>query len=418
MNRKYDFVIFGASGFTGQYVALQAAKDNNEFTFAIAGRSKRKLEKVLEMIRSELGENSVSIDILVADVFEEESMNRMCKDTRALLNCTGPYRYFGENTVKACVLNDTHYLDITGEPDFIERMMVNYDPKDSLVISACGFDSIPSDIGTVYTTNQYPKNVKPATVEAYIEVKDGKKAHFTTYECVVLGFSNLKELKQLRSMMPKVKVPMLGPKLNRKMVSYERKLGRYAVPFPGADASIVKNSQKYLTTKLNNQVQPVQFSVYYTTPSVFMLIALAIFGIVLKIMTMFEFTTKLLLKYPRIFTANVFSHEGPSQDDMKKATFSFTFFSKGYKMDNNHQVQVSNQSKPNWEVITSVSGPEPGYVATPIMLLESTYVVLRNEVQDKSGVLTTASAFRDTNLIQNLQTKGIFFKTIRNGPLV
>jgi len=112
---QYDLVIFGATGFTGQWVAREFHEFSADFKWAICGRSEDRLVDVIK-------KHYLTTDYLVADVNDAESLNAVCRKTKLLVNCTGPYRLLGESIFKSCVQNGTDYLDICGEPEFIEAM--------------------------------------------------------------------------------------------------------------------------------------------------------------------------------------------------------------------------------------------------------------------------------------------------------
>ncbi|XP_075940846.1 saccharopine dehydrogenase-like oxidoreductase [Anarhichas minor] len=99
------------------------------------------------------------VEIIVADVSVEESLAIMCQQGVVILNCVGPYRFYGQPVVKACIANGAHYIDICGEPQFLERMQLEHHTK-ALdrgvdVIGSCGFDSVPADLGVLYTQKQF-----------------------------------------------------------------------------------------------------------------------------------------------------------------------------------------------------------------------------------------------------------------------
>lgn len=130
-----DVVILGASGFTGKYVLREILKFVSPSNaplrkIAIAGRSKKKLAAALTWASGGLNASvSSSIPIYEADVSNVESLVAVCKKTKLLLNCVGPYRKYGRPVVEACVEAGVDYLDITGEPDFMERMEHLYHEK-------------------------------------------------------------------------------------------------------------------------------------------------------------------------------------------------------------------------------------------------------------------------------------------------
>ncbi|KAF0683473.1 Aste57867_24507 [Aphanomyces stellatus] len=398
--RDYDAVIFGATGFTGRFIAVEWAKRFGAATeWAIAGRSKGKLEEARKKIISDVP-GTKDIPIIIADALDESKMIAMCKSTQLVINCTGPFRLFGEPLVRACSSTGTHYVDICGEPQFIETMMQRYneDAKKSgaVIVSACGFDSVPSDMGTVFTTQQFPPEGCCSSVEAFISV-EGKRAHATTYECVVLGLAAATDLQKLRKS-DNTPIPFIGPKLIVRSVGFDSREQSYFVKFPGADASIVRNSQRFVSQ--NSTIAPVRFAVYVGLKSAFSFFYLFLAGVFLMSLGKFQWGRDLLIKYPHIFTFGLFTHEGPTEEEMSQSKFSFRFYGKGYKN--------LRAGKPDWEVVTRVDGPDPGYVATSRMVTQCAKIILDGNVKVR-GVVTTASAFRDTPLIEELHKNGITF---------
>ena len=118
-------------------------------------------------------------------------MDAVCQKTQLMVNCTGPYRLLGEPLVKSCVENGTYYLDLCGEPEFIEAMEMRYQEaaanSGSIVISACGFDSIPSEIGINYLRDNFKGKLH--AVEGFLSIKSSKNycGHATTWDCAVMG---------------------------------------------------------------------------------------------------------------------------------------------------------------------------------------------------------------------------------------
>lgn len=137
-----DIVILGASGFTGKYVLRELLKFVNPPNapprrIAIAGRSKKKLAAALTWASSSSGDqnlsmntnNNINVPIYEADVNSVQSLISLCKKTKVLVSCVGPYRKYGEPVVQACVEAGVDYLDITGEPEFMEKMEHLYHEK-------------------------------------------------------------------------------------------------------------------------------------------------------------------------------------------------------------------------------------------------------------------------------------------------
>ena len=112
---QYDLVIFGATGVTGQWVVKEFNQFAENVKWAVCGRNEERLNNIIK-------ENHLSADCLVADVTDLESIEAVCSRTKLLVNCTGPYRLLGEPIFKACIKHGADYLDICGEPEFIEAM--------------------------------------------------------------------------------------------------------------------------------------------------------------------------------------------------------------------------------------------------------------------------------------------------------
>jgi short subunit dehydrogenase-like uncharacterized protein len=148
-DRPYDLVLYGATGFVGKQTVAYVAKhrDAAALRFAIAGRNRDKLDAV----RVEVGGMALQADILVADCRDQPALDAMAARTRVLLNTAGPFSLHGDAVVDACVRNRTHYVDITGETAWVRGLIDRHDARcaaeGTRIITCCGFDSVPSDLG-------------------------------------------------------------------------------------------------------------------------------------------------------------------------------------------------------------------------------------------------------------------------------
>ena len=147
MNKDLDMVLYGATGFTGTLCAEYLAKNLDPAKWAVAGRNSSKLEKLVQSI-------GVDVEVIVADADDIEGLNDMTARSKVVLSTAGPFHRYGSNLVAACVKNATHYVDITGEnfwvKGLIEKHHENASKKGVRIIPSCGFDSIPSDLGSFY----------------------------------------------------------------------------------------------------------------------------------------------------------------------------------------------------------------------------------------------------------------------------
>jgi short subunit dehydrogenase-like uncharacterized protein len=150
---KFDIIIFGATSFVGQILTrymLNQFAVGGELKWAIAGRSQNKLNE----LKLSLGTAGEALDTLVADAADEDSLHSMCLSTRVIISTVGPYALYGEPLVKVCVALGTDYCDLTGEVQWIAKMLERYEDEakksGARIVNSCGFDSVPSDLGVYF----------------------------------------------------------------------------------------------------------------------------------------------------------------------------------------------------------------------------------------------------------------------------
>jgi len=148
-----DLIVWGATGFTGRLVVEYLLKRygvDQSLYWAIAGRSQTKLDA----LKAELGESASGLTVLTADSHNRESLQALVRQARVIITTVGPYAKYGSELVAACVESGTHYCDLAGEPQWMRKMIDQYEAAARIsgarIVHACGFDSIPSDIGVYY----------------------------------------------------------------------------------------------------------------------------------------------------------------------------------------------------------------------------------------------------------------------------
>ncbi|NWU99248.1 SCPDL oxidoreductase, partial [Upupa epops] len=415
--RLYELVVLGASGFTGQFVVEEVARAaaGGALRWAVAGRSREKLRAALERAAQRLGDAApgAEVGVLLCDVDDAASLAAMARQTRLVLSCAGPYRFLGEPVVKACVENGANYMDISGEPQFLEGMYLKYNEKAAekgvYVIGSCGFDSIMADMGVVYTRDNFKGTL--TAVESFLKVKSGPEGlcvHDGTWNSAVYGLADQDNLRKLRKKIGYAPVPVVGAKLKRRgFLFYNQEFKEYSIPFMGSDVSVVKRSQRYFYTELKET--PVQYGAYVNIGGLGSLVRLMLCGIVFLLLVKFSFGRKLLTKYPGFFSAGHFTKKGPTQKQMDETSFSMTFFGEGYSHGQDPQ-----NGRPNVKICTEVRGPEPGYVATPIAMVQAGLSLLKDAacLPKQGGVYSPAAAFSKTKLIDRLNKHGVEFSVI------
>ena len=152
--RTYDLIAWGATGFTGKLVAKElcdsvGAGDSARLRWAIAGRSREKLEAVRDALATTYPE-AESIPIVIADSADEQSLRALTASTRVVLSTVGPFAKYGTPLVAACVAEGTDYCDVTGEGPWVREMLDTYGDQAARnrlrIVSLCGYDSVPSDL--------------------------------------------------------------------------------------------------------------------------------------------------------------------------------------------------------------------------------------------------------------------------------
>jgi len=152
-----DLTVFGATSFVGQILARYLFAQfgaHDGLKWALAGRSEQKLQR----LRTSLGPKAARLPIVVADAADADALEALCGQTRVVISTVGPYALYGEPLVKACAETGTDYCDLTGEVQWIRRMIHAYEKtarkSGARIVHCCGFDSIPSDLGVHFLQQQ------------------------------------------------------------------------------------------------------------------------------------------------------------------------------------------------------------------------------------------------------------------------
>jgi len=153
---KFDIVVYGATGFTGQLVAEYLAahyRDDRQLKWAMAGRSLDKLKSVRDAIGA-----SADTQLIVADAADPTSLQAMIDQTRSVLTTVGPYQLYGSDLLAACAASGTDYFDLCGEPIWMRQMIDRHEAaakaSGARIVFSCGFDSVPFELGAFFVQEQ------------------------------------------------------------------------------------------------------------------------------------------------------------------------------------------------------------------------------------------------------------------------
>jgi short subunit dehydrogenase-like uncharacterized protein len=386
-DRTYDLVLFGATGFTGQLVAEYLAQAGGPtLRWALAGRNPDKL-RVVRARLTDAAAHCRELPLIEADVDDAASLQRLARSARVVITTVGPYVRYGEGLVEACVAAGTDYVDLTGEPEFVDRMWLKHDAgaraSGARIVHCCGFDSIPHDLGCWFTVQQLPENV-PLRVEGF--VRAGGSFSGGTLHSAITAFSRLGQYAQVararRRAERRSTVRRVGS-IHRGL-RYVRQLGTWTLPMPTIDPQIVRRS----AAAIDRYGPDFRYGHFLQVKKLPSALALAGGAGAALVGSQFSLTRERLLALRE-------PGQGPDAKRRAKGWFRVTFLGEGGGR----------------RVRCEVSGGDPGYGETAKMLAESALCLAHDALPPSAGVLTPAQAMGDA-LITRLQRAGVVFRVV------
>lgn len=387
--RAFDVVLFGATGFTGGLVAdyLAQASIRQPMRWAIAGRNAAKLKAVAERVSAVPGASVPMVVLAHSD--DEASLSDMAVSTKVVITTVGPYALYGEPLVKACAEAGTHYVDLTGEPQFVDAIRTRWQETaartGARIVPSCGFESIPPDIGTLYTVQQLRKQLNAQTwADASVSVRGGVEAGGSfsggTWHSAVEAMSSSRQWMRNRPKHAKDNVHRV-----RASFFKDRRLNRWACAMPTIDPEVVRH-----TARVRGDYGGRFAYGHYILMKRLLPLAAGIVGIA-GIFTLAQFgPTKNWLLQQKL------PGDGPNEATRAKGWFRMSFVG-----------EAAGAS-----VVCQVEGGDPGYGDTAKMLAEAGLcLALDQGLPEAAGVITPASAMGEV-LIPRLERAGIHFKTL------
>lgn len=391
-DRAYDLVLFGATGFTGgltaEYLATHAPATTR---WALAGRSRAKLEAVRARLAA-LNPACAALALIEVDAADATALAALAASTRAVVTTVGPYIHYGEPLVAACATAGTHYCDLTGEPEFVDRMWLKYQDtalaSGARLVHSCGFDSIPHDLGVYFAVQHLPAGA-PLSVQGCVRIN----AEFSggTYHSAVNAFARLRDYRPIRSQRRAREPRPAGRRIGLApmRIHFDRALGTWLVPFPGIDPDNVLRS----AAALERYGPDFRYAHFIQVKKIGKVAALV--GGVAALVSLAQFgpTRRWLLskKDPG---------DGPTPERRARSWF---------------RVRITGEGG-GQRVVAEVSGGDPGYGETSKMLAEAALCLALDELPARAGQLTPAAAMGDA-LLARLQHAGIAFKLIDSSPM-
>ncbi|CAM5674892.1 saccharopine dehydrogenase [Streptomyces spiroverticillatus] len=386
MPRPYDIVLFGASGFVGELTAAYLAEHAPaDCRWALAGRSLTKLERLRERL-AKSHPPCAELPLVQADSADTDALRELARSTRVLATTVGPYLQHGEGLVAACAEAGTDYLDLAGEPEFVDRMYLGYDAvarrSGARLIHSCGFDSVPHDLGAYFTVRQLPEGV-PLRVDGF--VRTGARFSGGTFASALgamgRGRQMMRAARERHEAEPR---PEGGRRARASLGAPHRngELGAWALPLPTIDAQVVERSAAALE-RYGPDFRYRHFAAVKWLP-----VAVGGAAAVTSVVALAQVPAA-----RRWLGSLVAPGTGPDEELRAKSWFSVRFVGEGGGR----------------RVYTEVSGGDPGYGETAKILAEAALSLAFDELPQTAGQVTPAVAMGDA-LVERLQEAGIRFR--------
>jgi len=235
---KFDIIVYGATGFTGQLVAEYLAtryRNDKQLKWAMAGRSLDKLKSVRDAIAA-----PADTPLIVADAGDPASLKAMVDQTKCVISTVGPYQLYGSDLVAACAASGTDYIDLCGEPIWMRQMIDAHEAaakaSGARIVFSCGFDSVPFELGAYFVQQEAKRvfgapapRVKGRVCEMRGTLSGGTAASAkATFDAVAKDLSLVAILKDPFALNPGFKGPKQPP---GSRPAYEQELQSWTAPF-------------------------------------------------------------------------------------------------------------------------------------------------------------------------------------------
>jgi len=446
-NRSIDIIVHGATGYTGKRVVRHLASKHPHLNIAICGRSNAKLAAVA----AEIGwdeSKSQSSTFVVANVVEGASdLISAFSNAKVAIACAGPYRQCGLPILKAAIDARCDYLDLCGEPQFFDDALLAFDREARnsgvLAVHAAAFDCVPAELGAALAERQLldkyssgdEEKVECAGIEVIHTLQNVGSANATTFHAAVDGFyaaasgelsvgrkkvkENYPEFKETTPPTRPTDWPKVPETPGAIMPSYNEELGLRTMKFVGADASAIRSSWRYLRSRVpdhsrkGKHVPEPRLSVLIGLDMNNSLAALKLmaYGATFSTLARWKWGCNMLHSSPEAFSGGVFTSEGPTEEELEQGGFTTFVTAYGAKHCPETNSQVAR---------VRITGPEPGYVATPSLIVALALTILdagnggsEVKLSFNSGVTLPGALFGDCDKVyDNMRKEGVSFDVV------
>jgi short subunit dehydrogenase-like uncharacterized protein len=331
---------------------------------------------------------AADLDLLIADIADEQSVRRVAESAKVVITTVGPYIHYGEPLVAACAAAGTDYVDLTGEPEFVDLMWLRHHETaqrtGARLVHSCGFDSIPYDLGALYTVQKLPENA-PIALEGF--VRAGGTFSGGTFTSAVGAMSRLRSGMKAQSDRRRREPRPEHRRVHgvTKPPHHDATAGGWVMPMPTIDPQTVLRSAR----ALDRYGPDFSYAHYLVAKRLATLggLAAGVTGVI-ALAQLPPTRNALLRLMPK-------AGEGPTAEQRAKGWF---------------KVRMAGESAGR-RVVVDVTGGDPGYGETSKMLAESALCLAHDSLPQLAGQLTPAVAMGNA-LIDRLIAAGIGFTQI------
>ena len=388
MTRDLDIVLVGATGFTGALAAEHLARTApTDLRWALAGRSAEKLAILRDRLAA-VAPRAADLELVVVDSHDAPALQALAERSRVVIAAVGPYLEHGDPLVAACAAAGTDYVDLTGEPEFVDRTYLRHHAtavaSGARLVHSCGFDSVPHDLGALFTVRQLPTHDRPVRLRGVVRAEGGVSGG--TFASL-LGVAS--RIPQMRSAARERAAAEPAPTDGRRSrpvtlrPGRDRLLGYWLLPLPAIDQEIVARSGAALAEYGPDFSYSHAAGIRHAPVLVGALGGVAVAVAAAQVAPVRRFLTRRLP-----------SGAGPSDSVRGSSTFTVDFVA---------------ETGPT-TVHTRASGMDP-YDLSGIALAESALCLALDDNPPTAGQVTTAQAMGSA-LTARLERSGVRFEVI------
>ena len=406
--RELDVIVWGATGFTGRLTAeylLERYGVGGKLRWAIGGRSADKLEATRRSLEAATGVSTETLPIVVANADDVASIRSLAERTSVVSSTVGPYALYGSHLVEACAQLGTHYCDLTGEAHWMRRMIDAHEAtarkSGARIVFTCGFDCIPSDLGTFFLQTEMKARHGVSAPEIKFRVKGFKGG--ASGGTIASMINMLEEAGRDPEVMRVMRQPYAlnaeddrsgpdGPEPT--LPAYDDDFKEWTAPFVmgAVDTKVVRRTNSLLDHAYGREFRYSEATLTGSGAGGFAR-ANAVAASTAAMMTAMSIGPLRRLIAPRLPAPG----EGPSKEAREAGYFDVRLLAR----------HPQDESK---NLRAKVTGDrDPGYGSTSKMLAESAVCLAHDDLTSRSGILTPAAAMGEALLLRLQKSAGLDF---------